>query len=276
MSERPLTKPMRAILVVGGLFVLAAAIQLYPLAKHTEDYFAWTIAIPATAAFLGASYAATTVLALMSARESTWARARLGLPGVLAFIWLTLLMTLLHLDTFHFDSDQWFARGVAWVWLAIYALEPPILTWIYVKQLREPGADPPRDHPLPRWYRAALAALAAVLVLGGIALFALPGEVGDAWPWPLTDLTAQAIAAWLVAFGLLLGAIWWENDWTRVGLGMALLITLVALLALALALFPDKVESGNAIAGYIAGLAALGAIALYGLVRSQRVAQPTD
>jgi hypothetical protein len=81
----------------------------------------------------------------------------------------------------------------------------------------------------------------------------------------------MAIAAWLVALGLLLVAMIWENDWRRVGLGMLVLITLVPLLALALALYPDGLEWDASMAVYLASLAILLATGFFGVVVSRRV-----
>ena len=35
----------------------------------------------------------------------------------------------------------------------------------------------------------------------GILLFARSSHAGDVWPWPLTPLAAEAIAAWLLGIG---------------------------------------------------------------------------
>ena len=264
-SERRLIGGMRALLYVGGGFVLAAGFQLWVFADRTDDVFAWTIRSELTAAWLGSFYWSAAVLALLSARERTWARARLGVPGVLAFVWLTLLATVLHLDLFHLDAPRFIAQAAAWVWLAVYVAEPPLLVWAFVAQLRAPGADPPRPAPLPRSYRAALAVQAAILIALGVALFVAPQDVGDVWPWGLTELTGRAIAAWLLALGGLLAAIAWENERSRIRLGLALLFTLVVLQALALVRFGDEVAWSQAEAAVLAAfIAALLASALAG------------
>src|ERR1044071_3401066 len=115
-GERLSTTPMRAILVAGAGFVLIAGIQLYLFSDGTDDGFAWPIPPPLTAAFLGAFYLAACLIALASWRERLWENARVAVPGVLAFIWLVLLATLLHLDKFHLDDDRFFAALAAWVW----------------------------------------------------------------------------------------------------------------------------------------------------------------
>lgn len=264
-SERPLIWPMRALLYVGGGFVLVAGLQLWLFADRTEEIFAWTIDTKITAAFIGGCYWSAAVLALLSAREQTWARARLGVPGVLAFIWLTLLATLVHLDLFHLDAPELNARAAAWIWLVIYVAEPPLLLWAFVAQLRTAGAKPSRPNPLPGPYRALLAGQAAILLAFGAALSVAPADVGDAWPWKLTELTGRAIAAWLIAFGGLLAAIWWENERGRIRLGLYPLLVLIPLQAIALARFGDEVRWSDAAAYVlIAFLASVLAAGLWG------------
>ena len=264
-SERALIWPMRALLYVGGGFVLVAGLQLWFFADRTDEIFAWTIDVEITAAFIGSCYWSAAVLALLSARQQTWARARLGVPGVLAFIWLTLLATLLHLDLFHLDASDSKAQVAGWVWLVIYVAEPPLLLWAFIAQLRAAGAKPSRPNPLSRPYRFLLAGQAAILLAFGAALFVAPTDVGRAWPWELTELTGRAIAAWLIAFGGLLAAIWWENERSRIRLGMYALLALVLLEAVALARFGDEVAwSGAGAIVLIAFIASVLAVSLYG------------
>jgi len=243
--ERQLFWGMRAILWAGGGFVFLAGIQLFGLSDRTDELFAWTIEPPTTAAFLGACYWAAAVLAFASALQPTWARARIGVPGVLVFIWLTLLATLIHLDKFHLDEGETRARIAGWTWLVIYLLEPPALLAAYVLQLRMPGADPPRDRPLPAVLRALLIGLAGAFTAFGVALYVAPLDVGDLWPWALTPLTGRATAAWVVALGLLLASMAWEDDRVRVVTGWALLATLVPLAVAAPVRFDEGIGWGG-------------------------------
>ena len=256
---------MRALLYIGGGFVLIAGAQLWLLSGLTDEIFAWTIKSELTAAFLGSCYWAAAVLALLSARQRSWAEARIGVPGVLAFVWLTLLATLLHLDLFHLDGPDALAQTAAWVWLVIYVAEPPILLWLFIAQLRTDGVDPPRANPLTAPYRLVLAVIAVLLVAFGAALFVAPVEVGEAWPWTLTALTGRAVAAWLIAFGGLLAAMWWENDRQRIRLGTYAILTLVPLTVIALARYGDEVDWQDPAAFvFLASLAGLLAAGLYG------------
>ena len=120
---------MRVALYTGSFLVFLAGIQLFVLTTRTDHYFAWTIANPLTAAFLGAFYWTAIPLAFLSARRRVWADARVGVPGVLVFLWATLLTTLLHLGKFHFSSPDRFAKGAAWLWLIIYSADPSWCPW---------------------------------------------------------------------------------------------------------------------------------------------------
>ena len=265
--EREVFWGMRTILWVGGGFVFLAGVQLFVLADRTDELFAWTIEPPTTAAFLGACYWAACVLAIASALQPTWSRARIGVPGVLAFIWLTLLATLIHLDKFHLDEGDTRAQIAGWTWLVIYIAEPPALLLSYVAQLRMPGADPPRDRPLPGWLKVVLGVLGALFFAFGAALYVAPLDVADLWPWPLTPLTGRATAAWIVALGLLLAAMVWEDDRIRVRTGWALLLTLVPLAVAAPLRFDEGIDWGSPeMVGYLVAAGTLFVLAVYGLV----------
>lgn len=256
---------MRAILWIGGGFVLIAGIQLFVFPTRTDEIFAWTINSQMSAACLGSFYGSAAVLALLSARQQVWSRARLGVPGVLAFVWLTLAATLMHLDLFHLDEGDARAQIAAWTWLVIYVVEPPLLLLAFVLQLRAPGGNPPRSDPLPSSFRILLLAQTALLLVFGAVLFAIPLDVAEIWPWQLTELTGRAIAAWLVAVGGLLAAMAWEDDRSRIRLGTYLLVALVALQAIALARFGEELDLSSAEAMvYVASLASLGVTGAWG------------
>ena len=146
---------------------------------RTDEIFAWTINSPMSATCLGSFYGAAAVLALLSAREQVWSRARLGVPGVLAFVWLTLAATLLHLDLFHLDEGDTRAQIAAWTWLVIYIVEPPLLLLAFFLQLRAPGGNPSRSDPLPGPFRSLLLLQGALLLaLGAVLLLSRSKSLG--------------------------------------------------------------------------------------------------
>src|SRR6058998_2663469 len=121
---RPLIRPMRWLLYAASALVFLAGLQLSFLSEQTDTYFAWTIAPPLTAAFLGAAYWAAFQVEVLATRQSSWAQARVAVPAIWLFTTLTLVVTLVHFDRFHFSSSIASAQGAAWFWLAIYASVP--------------------------------------------------------------------------------------------------------------------------------------------------------
>jgi hypothetical protein len=233
---------MTTMLWIGSFLVLLAGVQLFFLTEHTDRYFAWTIDLPLTAAFLGAFYWTAFVLALLSARQKYWALARVGLIGVQAFVWLTLLATALHLDKFHFGVTDSVARGAAWVWLTVYAVEPPVLLVVYLRQLRQSGADPEVTATIPQAYRTVLWIEAVIVLVVAVGLFILPDTMASLWPWALTPLTARAMGSWLVGLGLVLASASRERDWMALRPALVSYITLALLQAVALLRYPESVD----------------------------------
>lgn len=191
----------RLLLYAFSALTLLAFVALFVLASHTERYFAWTIAPPATAAFLGAAYAAGCLLVVLSLRERLWSRVRVPFVTVFVFTVLTLVATLLHLEPFHFDAEGVVARSAAWFWMAVYVVVPLGMLGMLVAQERLPRGDPPGRTPLPGGLAAVLVVQGTVFLVVGTVLFAAPDTQSALWPWQLTPLTARTVAAWLLAFG---------------------------------------------------------------------------
>jgi hypothetical protein len=164
---RELTSSMRVLLVAAGVLVFLAGVQLFLFPLRTERYFSWTIDVPMTAVFLGASYWSSLVFEWSAARRTRWVDARIAVPTVFVFTTLTLVATLVHRDKFHFGSElEASTRAVTWIWTAIYAVVPIAMVVLMVVQSRQPGVDPPRTRPLAAWIRVVIA-LEALLLLGG-------------------------------------------------------------------------------------------------------------
>ena len=234
------------MLIAAGILVLAAGIPLFLLSSQTETRFAWTIKPAVTAAFLGAGYWGSFVLELLAARERVWARARVAVVPVLTFTVLTLLATLIHLDRFHFHSSSTTALVSTWGWIAVYAIVPPVMTVLLVRQVRAPGIDPPREAPLPTWLRVVLVVQAGVLLAVGMLLYVAPDSTKGLWPWALTPLTARAVAAWLLGIGLTAAWVVWENDWRRIRVAMAGYAAIGVLQLVVLARYRDELDWDSA------------------------------
>lgn len=261
---------MRRLLIVASILVFLAGFQLFILTQQTEQYFAWTIQPPLTAAFLGAGYWAAFLLELLASRERVWARARLAVPSVFAFTMLTLVATLMHLDRFHFGSAELFARVAAWFWLMIYLAVPPTMLVLWARQQRLPGGDPQRQAPLPSSMRVIFVAQAAFMLAIGITLFVVPPLAGLLWPWKLTPLTARAVGAWFVGIGVFAGHVAWENDFSRMKAGLVSYLAFGLLQLLALGRFPSSLEWSQLIAWvYVVFMITVLAVSLYGVAVSK-------
>src|SRR5438552_14020908 len=108
---RPVIAPMRGLLYAASTLVFLAGLQLTVFTEQTATYFAWTIHPPLTAAFLGAAYWAAVPVEVIAARQTIWAKARVGAPGICFFPTLTPLATPLHLARFNFSSPIASAQG---------------------------------------------------------------------------------------------------------------------------------------------------------------------
>ena len=238
---RPLVPGMRRLLFTAAALVLLAGFQLFVFTGQTSHYFAFTIANPLAAAFLGAAYWGAVAIEALAARQALWANARIAVPAVLVFTVLTLTVTVTHLGQLHLGAR--FPAGtqiVTVAWIAIYLLVPALLVILLAVQARAPGTDPPRSASLPAWLHAVLAAQAAVLLGLGIALFAVPGPAAHLWPWTLTPMMAQATGAWLIALGVAAGHALAERDARRLRPAAAGYILLAVLLFIALARYPHQ------------------------------------
>ncbi|MCQ6272175.1 hypothetical protein M8J71_17060 [Pseudarthrobacter sp. R1] len=177
---------------------------VFPL--RTAEWFAWTVNPPMTAVFLGAAYWSAAGLEVAGARSASWESARLAVWPVFVFKALTLGITLLHLDRFHLSpGTATLAQVATWAWLAIYAIVPVAMLLISWMQIR---SRPPAPRSviagwpvLPPALRLLLLGIAGILLLYGDALLAAPIPAATWWPWPLSELTARAVGAWLVGLG---------------------------------------------------------------------------
>lgn len=230
---------------------------------------------------LGAGYWASFVLELLSARERLWARTRPAVPAVLLFSTLTLAVTLVHADRFHFHSPQHITRAGTWGWLVVYVSVPVAMSWLLVAQRRRARPEPARLAPLAGLVRNVLAVQAAVMLLLGVVMLLRPSVVLGGWPWPLTPLTCRAIGAWAVGIGAIAAHATWENDWWRLR-PMMLSYTVLGLLQLTTVLrYPGELDWSRAAAVvYVCFLATIVLLGGYGCwktgrARAHQAAQPT-
>ena len=267
----PAVPAIRWLLGVAAVLVLLAGVQLFVFPLDTATRFAWTIASPMTAVFLGASYWSAVGLELSGARAHRWTEARVAVPAVFVFTSLTFVVTLVHLDRFHLSADLPTAtRAVTWAWIAVYAVVPVLMVLAWLLQARAGTAVPP-PAGLPVAVRVTLVALAVVLVGLGVALLVAPGWADAAWPWPLTPLTARAVGAWCVGLGVAAGHARLVDDAGSLGPVGVTGVLFGVFQTVALLRFGSELDwASAAAAGYVVVLTAVTAVGAWLLLASRR------
>jgi hypothetical protein len=259
---------MRIMLLTASVLVFVIGVPLVLLTTRTESYFAWTIGSALTAAFLGGAYWSSGVLELMASRETNWAHARIAVPAVLLFTVLTLVVTLVHVENFHFDAPADHTVAGTWAWLVVYAVVPVLMGWLLIRQRTLTGGDPPRVALLPTWTRVVLSVQAAFMLPVGAGLLVAPLAVAPVWPWELTPLTGRAIGAWLVSIGVIVAHAVSENDWGRLRPFTVSYTLLAVMQLLALLRFGSEVDwAGPAGWVYVSFLLSIGMVGVFGLFR---------
>jgi hypothetical protein len=253
----------RIVLAVFTVLTAVATNQLFLLAADTKDWFAWTIAPLLSAAFVGAGYGAGCVLMILCLRAKSWADVRLSVVTVWIFATLTLIATLSHLGKFHFFSPAVPAKFAAWFWLGIYLVVPIALALTIDRQSRTKPLMASR-RTLPAWLSSILLAQGVTMLVVGVTLFIRPSTAHTIWPWALTPLTAQMIAAWLIAFGTAAVSAPAERDLARLRIAAIGYATFGALELIAVVRYRDEINWDAAPALLYVGL--LASVVLAGII----------
>jgi hypothetical protein len=255
----------RLFMIFGVLPLLfIAGVQLFILSEQTEMYFAWTIPLPLTAAFMGAGYWAAIAHSFVTGTNTTWERFRAALPAAFTATTLLLIATLLHLDQFHLDSPAIITRFVTWVWIVVYVVTPPIFLFLFVTKFRRAESTRESQIPFPGWVRVGFYILAAFGLIFGIGLFFLPESFMPLWPWNLAPLASRAVGAWMTTFGVAAGTLALEDDRVNGRGALASLLAFCLLQFVVLLRYPESLDFAKPLAwGYILflllGLVASGA-----------------
>jgi hypothetical protein len=199
----------RALLVVFVVFTLLAVNQLLVLGAHTERFWAWPLPFRPSSAFLGAAYAAGTVLSVLALRETRWSRVRVPVVTVTIFTVLTLVPTVVHRHRMNL-MEHGVARIAAVVWIVVYIAVPIAGALVVLRQWRASRHSAREVRlPMPRLLvavllvqGAALGAVGAVLYVGGMDNHMAVAVAWPGWAWPVTPLTGMAIGAWLLSFAI--------------------------------------------------------------------------
>jgi len=254
--------------VVFVILVLAwVVLFLHP--GETDRRFAWTIDSRMTAMVMGAGYGSALYFFARVLTEQRWHRAALGFLPTTVFTWLMLGATFLHWDRFRHGSSPfrlWF-----WVYLITPILVPAV--W-FMNRRHDPKTLEQPDATFPRWTRRAMVAAGIAILAVVMWLYGWPENAIGAWPWPLTPLTARAVAAFVALPGVAWLAIAADGRWSAARATLTTVAIGLVLLLIAVARAWDEFDHTNALSViYVAGLiATLAVIAVLSVRMKARAA----
>jgi hypothetical protein len=221
------TKFVAALL---GLVVFFAFVVLYFFPTRTKQLFAWPIAPPMTAMFIGASYANGAIFFAAVLLGKKWHRVWAPHIGVFVFATLLLIATFLHWDRFTHGHP------VFYVWVFIYVVAPILVPWAFIANVREdPKLPEERDATVPLGLRVAWLIPGILFLVAALYAFVNPTWLIPLWPWKATPLTMRVMASFYSMLGVAVLAVLRESRWSawRVGaIGVTTWHALVVLAAL--------------------------------------------
>ena len=163
-------------------------------------------------------------------------------------------------------EDDLFGR----FWIVAYIAVPPLLALALWRQRQAPAAPEPPREPLAPALRGLLLVEALVMLGVGVSLFVAPDTADSLWAWKLTPLTARAIGAFVIGFGLAAAQAAWENDIGRLA-GSAYAYATLGLLELVAVLRYSNALDGSGAPG-VAYVAFAVLVLLTGVAGSVRAA----
>ncbi len=261
MPDRTVTPQIRTFFWgVGSALSGIAGLVLFLFPEKTGSLFAWTIARGDTANFLGACFLGISLLSFLSYSVPSWRGVRVAFVGTLTFVTAMALATLGHLDQFNYGSDEPIALIAAWLWTLVY-IAAPIASGVLLSRQLEEGPDPSdagRQHstPIVPGLRYLFLAQGTLLSVVGLVMFLAPGSADSLWPWPLTPLSARAVASFLLGFGVILLGIGRQNEAEILEPPCAACWWLAVLAGMAITRFENSVDIGTT-PGLIFGVVAL-------------------
>ncbi len=272
MAATPIHRSTRVVFVLDLIFSLVAGLALVLLATRTEDYFAWTVKIPLTAAFLGSGYLAAVAMLVPSFRVTEWRRVRIVPVMGFTLTFVTAVVTIWHIGEFHLGAGSGTARVAGWAWLVVYLTIPVLLAAVFLAQQRA-GGRVERDvsEPLLPLTRGVLGAQAVAAAVLGAGLVLAPRTFDVAWPWPLPPLSAGAVGAWLLTIAAGSGWALYDGDWRAFRIAIPGLAAYGLFVGLGIAVHPDPLAAGDGQERlFVAGLVVLLVTAAVATVRQER------
>jgi hypothetical protein len=219
------TKFVAALL---GLVVFFAFVVLYFFPTRTKQLFAWPIAPPMTAMFIGASYVNGVIFFSAVLLGKKWHRVWAPHIGVFLFATLLLIATFLHWDKFSH------AHPVFWIWVFIYVVAPILTPWALILNLKEDRHLPDeRDALVPFALRVIWLVPGVLFLAAALYAFISPAWLIPLWPWKATPLTMRVMMAFYSMLGVAVIAVLREPRWSAWRIGLLGVIAWHALVVVA-------------------------------------------
>jgi hypothetical protein len=263
-----------ALVVIGILLLAWVVLFLRP--GETDHRFAWTIDSRMTAMLMGAGYGSAIYFFVRVLTERRWHRVTLGFLATTVFTWMMLGATLLHWDRFRHGS----APFLLWFW--VYLLTPILVPAVWLlNRSHDPGTLEERDAMLPGWTRVVMAT--AGIAMGAIAawMYVAPASAASVWPWPLTPLTARAVAAFVALPAVAWIAMAVDGRWSAARVMLTTIALGLVLLLFAVVRAWDEFDPTNPlrlvyVGGLVGTLGAIGVLSLWMRQRSRASAEPVS
>jgi hypothetical protein len=232
----PFTKFVAVLL---GSVVLFAFIVLYFFPTRTKQLFAWPIAPPMTAMFMGASYANGAIFFACVLFGRSWHRVWAPHVGVFVFATLLLIATFLHWDRFTHGHP------VFYIWVLIYVVAPILTPIALLTNWREDQGQPDeRDAIVPLVLRVIWLIPGILFLIAALYAFIKPTWLIPMWPWKGTPLTMRVIVSFYSMLGVAVVAVFREPRWSAWRIGLSGVIVWHALTILAALLRQGDFKAG--------------------------------
>ena len=221
-------------------FLVVAWVILYLFPAETARLWAWAIPSTMTSMVLASAYLGGAYFFVRVFREQQWHHTGTGFLAVTTFATLLGVATLLHWDKFLHDHVAF------WLWAALYFTTPFLVLGAWLANRRY-AAPPATDDLLLRTAeRVVIAAVGFAALVTGVVMFLAPSAVIDQWPWPLTPLTCQVIAAVFCLGGAGVGAVL-DPRWSALRLMLQVEVVMLVLILVAAIRARDEMISGRAL-----------------------------
>jgi hypothetical protein len=229
----------RFVAALLGLVVLFAFVVLYFFPTQTKQLFAWPIAPPMTAMFMGASYANGVIFFAAVLLGKQWHRVWAPHIGVFVFATLLLIATILHWDKFTHGHP------VFYIWVFIYIVAPILTPNALIKNLHEDRHLPEEgDAIVPFALRMIWLIPGILFLIVALYAFVKPTWLIPLWPWKATPLTMRVIVSFYSMLGVAVIAVFREARWSAWRIGLIGVIVWHALTILGALLRQGDFKSG--------------------------------